>query len=208
MKTLILLFIISSFPLSCYKDKIHNNYDDFGKKQKRMLEQIYFASKDFSKNQEIRIKYCKEIDKNGEYSISGKISFLTNLTEGKLESTLLIKLNNELYETHFYEAQATRTKQKQTKSEHLISYENDKSSVKNQKEKTGKHISSEIFTQTITENTYISNIAYFNLQDMIIHGFLSNENLSFRFKLGNESVRINLANQQIKALKEFIQSDG
>ena len=115
MKILLLLLVITFIPITCFKDRIYYSYDDFEKKQKMMMEQSYSASKDFNKNQRVIINFYKEIDRNGESSISGKMRFHTNLTEGKLETKFLIKLNDEIYVTNLYDIDAERIKHKQTK---------------------------------------------------------------------------------------------
>lgn len=123
MKTLFLLFMIPLLPLSCFKNRINYSYDEFENKQKMMMEHVYYAKKDFSGKQRVSIRYYKEIDENGQYSISGKISFHSHPTEGKLKSTFLIRLNNKIFETNFYDCHTEKIKHKQTKSEHHINYE-------------------------------------------------------------------------------------
>lgn len=203
MRALLFLLILPLLPLSCFKNRIHYSYDEFENKQKMMMEQVYSARKDFNRNQRVSIKYYKEVNRNGAYSISGKIYFQTYPSEGRLKPKLSIKVRSVIYETHFYDDNAERISNIITETEHTIDYEDKEPDSDKEDE---RQISSETYTNTTTTNTYINNIAYFNLGQNVIDHFLINENLSFRFYNGKEGVTIYLSKNQIKAMQKFIQT--
>lgn len=203
MRTLFFLFLIPLLPLTCFKNRIHYSYDEFEKKQKMMMQQMYSARKDFNKNQRVRIRFYKEINKSGSYSISAKMNFHSYPSEGKIQAKFFIKIKNDIFETNFYDSYSVRINNTQTKNEHTITYHDDES----EEDKTEEtHISSETYTNTTTTNTFINNIAFFNIEPNIIDRILIDEYLSFRFYMGKEGYTIDLSKNQIKAMKKFIQS--